>query len=549
MQGNWFAASCARQRDTQWVGPLLMALVVGVLWDDVPPALCWRCGSLRAGGGGRALLDPAPLRARRGAPGQRRTLAFHRRYQLAWPASALVWGLATLLYFDRSSLADQFICWLTMAGLAMFSINSLSSQLASMRAYLDTLAVTALAVVAWRMGVELRAAGPGLPLVAGAAAADFWQVLRHAGQRLHETHRRNFELQFRNAQLIESLTRQTQAALDAVEIKNRFLASAAHDIRQPVHALGLYADWLGTEPELVHELAPKIVESTKAVNQLFDSLFDLARLDSGKIRLNIEPVDVAKLLRDLELQYRPLCEARGLQFRVRARPGTAVSDPILLQRILGQPDLQRGEVHAARRHPGGLAHQPHGLRVEIWDTGVGIAPVHQREIFREFYKVPSHAGTDDGFGLGCTSSAASRHILGHPLTLQSRVGRGTVFRLERRAPPASGRPPPWPSARRPRRLSSRQQAVHAGVVDGLGAALHAQAAEQAPQVHLHRVLADAQFVGDLAVGQAAIEHHDQLLLALRQLVVGGREFLELAVGGQQRAQRLPISWAPEDFSM
>jgi signal transduction histidine kinase len=62
-------------------------------------------------------------------------------------------------------------------------------------------------------------------------------------------------------QLIDSLTRQTQAALDAVEIKNRFLASAAHDLRQPVHALGLYADWLGSEPELVNEIAPKIVES------------------------------------------------------------------------------------------------------------------------------------------------------------------------------------------------------------------------------------------------------------------------------------------------
>ena len=97
------------------------------------------------------------------------------------------------------------------------------------------------------------------------------------------THRKNFELQFRNNQLIESLTRQTQAALDAVEIKNRFLASAAHDIRQPVHALSLYADWLGSEPELVHEIAPKIVESTKAVNALFDSLFDLVRLDSGKV--------------------------------------------------------------------------------------------------------------------------------------------------------------------------------------------------------------------------------------------------------------------------
>src|SRR6185369_15102187 len=192
-----------------------------------------------------------------------------------------------------------FVCWLLMAGLAMFSINSLSSHLATLRAYLDTLALTALAIMLWRIGVELQFGGPYYHYWIISLLLIFWQVLRQAGLRLHVTHRKNFELQFRNNQLIESLTRQTQAALDAVEIKNRFLASAAHDIRQPVHALGLYAGWLGSEPELVHELAPKIVESTKAVNQLFDSLFDLARLDSGKIKLNIEVVDLGKLLHDV----------------------------------------------------------------------------------------------------------------------------------------------------------------------------------------------------------------------------------------------------------
>jgi signal transduction histidine kinase len=247
--------------------------------------------------------------------------------------------------------------------------------------------------------------------------------------RLHVTHRRNFELQYRNNQLIESLTRQTQAALDAVEIKNRFLASAAHDIRQPVHALGLYADWLGSEPELVHELAPKIVESTKAVNTLFDSLFDLVRLDSGKVRLNIEKVQLDKLLHDLELHYRPLAQAKGLQFRVHSVPGSVVSDPILLQRIVGNlisnavKYTQQGGVLVATRS------MPGGWRIEVWDTGVGIAPVHQREIFREFYKVPGHTGTEDGFGLGLHIVSRLCFILGHPLRLSSQPGRGTVFRL------------------------------------------------------------------------------------------------------------------------
>jgi signal transduction histidine kinase len=429
VEGELVRSLMRTQRQAQWLPLLLMAVIVGVLWADVSPLLmalwvlmglaiaAWRYWILRR-------YDREVVHQ-----GTDELLAFSHRYRLVWPAGALVWGMTTVLYFDRSSLADQFICWLTMAGLAMIAANSLSSQLATMRAYLDTVAATALAVMAWRMGVELHLQGPSYHWWLVGLLLVFWLVLRHAGGQLHETHRRNFELQFRNAQLIDSLTRQTQAALDAVEIKNRFLASAAHDIRQPVHALGLYADWLGTEPELVHELAPKIVESTKAVNQLFDSLFDLARLDSGKIRLNIETVNLAKLLHDLELQYRPLCEAKGLQFRLHVQPGIAVSDPILLQRVLG--NLISNAVKYTRR--GGILVASRatrkGLRVEIWDTGLGIAPVHQREIFREFYKVPTHGGTEDGFGLGLYIVGRLTHILGHPLTLQSRVGRGTVFRL------------------------------------------------------------------------------------------------------------------------
>ena len=428
VEGELVRSLMRTARSTQLAGWLIIPIFVGVLWNDsLVGVLVWaavavvmavvRFGILR-----RYARD---VMNRGGAE----HLAFFARYRRIWPVSGLVWGLTTLLYFDRAPLADQFICWLIMAGLAMFSINSLSSHLPTMRAYLNALGFTALLVMGWRIGVQLQFGGPFYHYWLVTLLLIFWQLLRQAGLRLHVTHRKNFELQFRNNQLIESLTRQTQAALDAVEIKNRFLASATHDIRQPVHALGLYADWLGSEPELVHEIAPKIVDATKAVNALFDSLFDLVRLDSGKIRLNIEVVDLAKLLRDLELQYRPLAQAKGLQFRVHVVPGTTVSDPILLQRIIGNlisnavKYTQSGGILVASRVTA------HGRRIEIWDTGVGIAPVHQREIFREFFKVPSHAGTEDGFGLGLYIVGRLTQILGHPLTLASRPGRGTVFRL------------------------------------------------------------------------------------------------------------------------
>ena len=409
----------------QFLGLLLAVVVLGLLWNDAPAWLLatWTAATVSVSTARIWMLNRY---ARLPAPQQ---LLFFMRWRFLWPLSAFVGGLATGLFFDRAPLADQFICWLAMAGMAMFSINSLSSHLATMRAYVNALAATALGTMLWRVGVELRFGGPAYHYWVMALLVVFWLALLQAGRRLHMTHRSNFELQYRNDRLIQTLRRQTQAALDAVEIKNRFLASAAHDIRQPVHALGLYADWLRSEPELVHEIAPKIVESTKAVNALFDSLFDLARLDSGKIRLRIEPVDLPKLLRDLELQYRPLAQAKGLALRMHLAPGTAVSDPILLQRVVGNLIANALKYTASGGVLVAIRATRSGHRIEIWDTGVGIAPEHQREIFREFYKVPNHAGTEEGFGLGLSIVERLTHILGHPLTLCSRPGRGSVFRL------------------------------------------------------------------------------------------------------------------------
>ncbi|AEG92110.1 candidate histidine kinase, classic [Ramlibacter tataouinensis TTB310] len=429
MEGELVRSLMRTARTTQVAAFLLIPVYLGVLWTDTDVAalMVWAGIALAV-----ALLRLALIRHythRLPHASAAEHLAFFARARHVWTLSAGAWGASTWLYFDSAPLADQFICWLIMAGLAMFSINSMSAHLATMRAYLNTLALTALAVMGWRIVVELQLRGPFYHFWLIALLLVFWYALRQAGLRLHQTHRRNFELQYRNNQLIDSLTRQTQAALDAVEVKNRFLASAAHDIRQPVHALGLYADWLAGEPELVHDIAPKIVESTKAVNALFDSLFDLVRLDSGKVRLNIDQVPLDKLLRDLELQYRPLAEAKGLRLRMHVAPGSVVSDPILLQRIVGNlisnaiKYTERGGVLVAVR--GGAA----GRRIEVWDTGVGIAPAHQREVFREFYKVPSHGGTEDGFGLGLNIVARLSHILGHPLVLASRPGRGTLFRL------------------------------------------------------------------------------------------------------------------------
>lgn len=355
--------------------------------------------------------------------------AFMERFGIWWPASAAVWGLSGVLHFDRTPLHDQFICWLIIAAIGTFSTSAFAAHREIQRRYINWLGATAIGVIVWRAAVDLQFSGPTFHYWLALLVGVNWLALLKTGGRLHQTARHNAELKYRNAQLIDSLTRQTDAALAAVKVKDRFLASAAHDIRQPVHALALYADWLRSEPELVAQITPKIVSATRAVNALFDSLFDLARLDAGQVEVRRERIDVVRLLQDLDLQYRPIAEAAGLSFRLRAAPATVLSDQVLLKRVLGNLIANairytpKGGVLVASRAT------PQGVRIEVWDTGVGIPADHQNAVFEEFYKLPSHPGTEDSFGLGLSIVSRLLSLLGHQIRLDSRPGRGSVFRL------------------------------------------------------------------------------------------------------------------------
>ncbi|HXE22622.1 MAG TPA: HAMP domain-containing sensor histidine kinase [Rhodoferax sp.] len=407
----------------------VVPMMFAVLWGHVPPAALW------AWAGAALLVSSLQLsltywHATHLKQADTATqLRFMARYGFNWPLSGFVWGAVGFLHFDRTPLATQFLCWLIIAVGGSFAVASLSFCLKPMRGYAHALALTSLGVILWRIVVELHSHATGFHYGMLLLALIYWILLLQAGQTFHETHRSFVELQYRNDRLIESLTRQTQAALNAVADKNLYLAVAAHDTRQPVHALGLYADWLSREPELVAEIAPKILESTRAVNAMFDLLFDLARLEAGQTRMHIETVDIAGVLGDMELQYHPQAQAKGLQLRMRSRPCQTQSDRIYLRRILG--NLLSNALKYTTSGGVLLAARPttRDIRIEVWDTGIGIASEHLGEIFREFYKVPNHPGTEDGFGLGLAVVSRLAQRLGHELSVKSRPGRGTVFTL------------------------------------------------------------------------------------------------------------------------
>jgi signal transduction histidine kinase len=356
--------------------------------------------------------------------------AFVDRYGWTWTAVGGLWGASVGITFQQANLQTQFVVGLVVLLHGIVSLTAFSPYLPLFRRYVGGLMVTAIAGLLLP-GLLGQVVNPSteLTLLLSVLMLAFWWLLSFAGRRLSAVHHASYEVQFSNQELIDSLKQQTHAALRAVDTKNRFLASAAHDLRQPVHALSLYADWLASEPEMGRDIAPRILQATWAINELFDSLFDLTRIDAGNYKVHLQPVDVRQLLADLSTRFEPVAQAKSLSLRTRASPVTIRTDPVVLRRMLGnlvsnalRHTPQGGVLIALRQHDGLLV-------FEVWDTGVGIAPEHQQAIFQEFFRISQHQGTEDSLGLGLTIVSKLSTRLGYQLALHSVLGRGSVFRV------------------------------------------------------------------------------------------------------------------------
>ena len=229
------------------------------------------------------------------------------------------------------------------------------------------------------------------------------------------------------------LAEQKAAAERANAAKSRFLATASHDLRQPMHALGLYVEAL--KPQLQGRDAAltlgKIEATVGAMEELFNAILDVSKLDAGVIVPAIQPVAVDRLFERLRGDFLAEAQNRGLDLRVRPLSVHVPADPVLLDRILRnllsnalRYTRTGGVLLAARRHGG-------GVRLQVWDTGVGIAPEHLRRIFQEFYQV-DNPQRDRGQGLGLGLAIVERlvRLMGFEIGVRSRPGRGTLFNLD-----------------------------------------------------------------------------------------------------------------------
>jgi signal transduction histidine kinase len=258
---------------------------------------------------------------------------FFRRYGWSWPLSALMFAFPMFLYYEKTPTETQYLCLMILVGMGTIGASLMSANLQCQRAFSHVLAGTIASAIVWHWLGRF----PGLPsresIIFMLLVLLFWVLIVYLGKYLHQLQRSSYSAQFGNEQLIRSLRQQTQSATEAVQMKNNLLASATHDLRQPVHALAFYADWLRNEPQLASSVIPKILAATDSVNTLFNSLFDFARIESGALKVNMTEVSIETLIDEMAVQFAPAADQKGLYLRAQAVPATVRSDPVLLRRI------------------------------------------------------------------------------------------------------------------------------------------------------------------------------------------------------------------------
>ncbi|MCK5918152.1 MAG: hybrid sensor histidine kinase/response regulator [Cocleimonas sp.] len=246
-------------------------------------------------------------------------------------------------------------------------------------------------------------------------------------------------IRFKNESLVEKLQSQAlelkaqkEKAVKANEDKSRFLASASHDLRQPIHSLSLLTDAL--DSQVSTETGKSILKLVRSANRslygLLNSLLDISKLDAGIVKPEIERIALAPLLHQLVDNYRTIAEKKGLQLRFKVRDCYVDSDSTLLSSaIMNLLDnavkyTPKGSILVAMRL------YKKQVKVQIWDTGIGIEEDNREIIFDEFLQLGNpERDSEKGLGLGLSISKRILRLLGYPLSLCSTVNKGSVFSI------------------------------------------------------------------------------------------------------------------------
>lgn len=407
------------------------ALLIVAMWGEVAPgAVAAWLGLVALNQAWRWRLVRAWRRAR---PGPSATLRWGRYWAIGSAAAGSLWGLAAVVVYP-ASVPHQALLIVCLFGVVLGGVNLTAVWRPSFYGFVLPVLVPLIV----RVALEGDAVHVNTALVMSVVLG----FVLAFGHRVNDVLTQALAMRYENVDLIAELKGQTRAAIDARaaaesanRAKSQLLAAASHDLRQPLHAVGLYVAALGARVTGGdgRSLIDRVQAALDTLEAQFGQLIDLSRLEAGALTVDRARVPLAPLVAAIVAEFAPQAEAKGLRL-VGVPTRLAVdSDPALLARIV------RNFVGNAVRYTraGGVVIGPRRrgdrVAIEIVDTGIGIAPEHQARIFEEFFQVQRSGGSSNagrGMGLGLALVRRFADLLGHRITVLSRPGRGSRFAVE-----------------------------------------------------------------------------------------------------------------------
>ncbi len=361
---------------------------------------------------------------------------WRRSWRLLVLAQGSLWGLAGWIFWDLGTPYHALGLIFIVFAYCMASVQLLSSQPKVFLGFIGVVLVPLILRIASDTGHPWHWQLAGLMSILFGITALMGRTYGSALGQSIALRARTEELAARLRAEMAAAEQARRAAEAASRAKTQFFAAASHDLRQPLHAMGLFAEALrqrSRDPE-VAGLVNSINESVDALEGLFGELLDITRIDTGGVEVNPGPVRMRELFGRLRLHFEPTAFEKGLMLSFHGERHVAQADPVLLERILRNLVSNAirytddgGVLVSCRRWQG-------GLRVQVWDSGIGISEASLPRIFDEFYQVSSGRPLEPhqrkGLGLGLAIVKRLAELMASPLTVRSRPGHGSVFTLD-----------------------------------------------------------------------------------------------------------------------
>jgi len=354
-----------------------------------------------------------------------RAATWQQRHRIALTLTAAGWGVAPIFLLGPGDLAYAALVVLILLGTAVVGAIAVATDRPAIYLWLVPIAMPLPLVLLWHGGDAYRVL---------AVVAVTWMTV-HLRLALAQNHllSTTTRAQLENAALVERLHQQMELTAQASHEKSQFLASASHDLRQPLHALSFFGATLERRMagSIDQPLIYNMMRSIEALDKSFGAILDISKLDAGAVAPHVQSFPIRDLFRRLQMSFAGQAEEAGLQLRFRPGAKVVTSDPQLLERILG--NLVQNGLHYSR--PGGgvlvaARRRRGGVSLEVWDAGIGISEAELPKVFAEFYQVANpERDRSKGLGIGLAIVKRLSELLGHELTVRSRPGTGSVFRV------------------------------------------------------------------------------------------------------------------------